>query len=328
MFDVLTYSRFKKLRKRGDLLLSADNIYVAMQDSFMSMDQLASQAGQQANAWVARFAPLVLTTDGLTEKDVRNRILLVDQLKQEAPQIADRLKQASTYVDPTLVSTFTTANTQLNSIDSDLRSALAKFAPGDPQSAPDLQMINDKLAERQAREELGVPNDPIPAKLDLETSPANWAGAGMIGIFGIGWTSFTTLHMCLMIGGMMKSIGIAALALIGFYAIFYAAGFAMLASAVAAASTETIELDGHQLTIRRKLGGWVRTKQFQLAPLMPTIEDNPTSMHQRGQPPTKCIVLTDVNSKPVRIASGATDALRLNLEGQIERYLRAQPSQS
>ena len=149
-----------------------------------------------------------------------------------------------------------------------------------------------------------------------------------MGLFGFGWTSFTAFHAYFMIGGMMKAFGLAALALLGFYAIFFVVGFGMLAAAFLSASTETIELDGHALTVRRRLGGWKREKQYQLANLMPTIEDNPTSVRREGQPPTKCIVLTDVNNKPVRIASGATDALRTNFEKQIEAYLRAQPSRS
>ncbi len=299
-----------------------------MQDSFLSMNQVANKASEDANAWVARFAPLVLTTDSLTEKDVRDRLTLIDQLKQESPSIADRLKQSATFVDPTLLNTFTMAAGQLDSVESDLKKTLAKLAPGDPQSTPDLQLISDKLAERQAREELGVSSDAQPAKLELETSPANWAGAAMMGIFAFGWTSFTTLHAFMMIGGMMKSIGFAALALLGFYAIFFAVGFFMFAGAIAAASTETILLDGHSLTVRRKLGSWKREKHYQLSQLMPSIEDNPTQIRQQGQPIQKCIVLTDVNNKPVRIASGATDALRTNFEKQIEAYLLAQPAQA
>lgn len=298
-----------------------------MPERFLSHQEEVAQTRDDANAWVARFAPLVMTNDALTVNELRDRLNLVEDLRQEGPGLKDRLLVAATNDDRSLVSTFNLALTQLDSVESDLRKTLARVAPGDPAGLPDLQVLNDRIAERQAREEMGLSSEPVPARLELITSPSNWVQAGSIGLFGIGWTSFTTFHAFFMISGMMKAFGFAALALLAFYAIFFAAGFGMLAAAALAASTESIELDGHDLIVRRKLGGWRPEKRYRLSSAMPTIEVNPTGVRQSGAPPLRCIVLTDVNGRPIRIASGVSEAQRVDFQKRIEAYLRAQPTE-
>ena len=40
----------------------------------------------------------------------------------------------------------------------------------------------------------------------------------------------------------------------------------------------------------------------------------------------RCIVMTDVNGKPIRFASGTSEEQRVEFCKQIDNYLRAQPT--
>ena len=221
-----------------------------------------------------------MTSDVLSAEQLHDRLNLVSQLRQEGPGLESRLSSLPSEDDHTLASTFNTALQQLDSVEGDLRRTLARLAPGDAAGLPDLQALNDRLAERKAREELGLSGEAIPAKLELLTSPTNWVQAGFMGLFSFGWLSFTTLHAFMMIGGLMKTVGYAALALLGFYAIFFAVGFGMLAAAILSATKEWTEFDGHAMTIRRKIGPWNIQRHFKLSQTHPSIEENPNGMRQ------------------------------------------------
>ena len=99
----------------------------------------------------------------------------------------------------------------------------------------------------------------------------------------------------------------------------------MLFGAVVAASTESIELDGHNLTVRRKLGGWRKEKKYQLGDVLPAIDFSSVSVQRNGAPPTRCIVFTDKDGNAVRVASGVTEGQREEFCHQICAYLKAQP---
>jgi len=301
---------------------------VAMPESYSYETERTEQTRDEANAWVARFAPLVMTSDVLTAPELHDRLNLVNQLREEAPSLQSRLSGIPAVEDHTIASTFNTAYSQLDSVETELRNTLARLSPGDAAGLPDLDALNDRLAERKAREELGLASEAVPAKLEMVTSPVNWAQAGFFGLFAFGWLSFTTFHAFMMIGGLIKAIGYAALALLGFYAIFFAVGFGMLAGAVLSATKEVTEIDGHTLTIRRKIGPWLIHKSYQLSKMMPSIEVNPNGMRQNNAPPLRCITMTDVNGKAIRFASGTTEAQRQEFCNRITAYLRAQPTDS
>jgi hypothetical protein len=293
---------------------------------FLQPENDAESARDAANAWVAEFAPLVMDESVLTPGRLRERIALIDRLREQGPAVRDKLVGCED-ADTTLLTTIENALGQLPSIEDDLRRQLGRTAPGDPAGQPDLDALNARLAERLARQEVGLPTGlDIPEQLDILTAAPNWAGAAFAGLFGFGWTSFTTVHAIFMIGGMLKAFGWAALALLGFYSIFFFVGFAILAAAVGTASEESIQLDGNQLTVRWKLFGWVRKRQYTLAPGVRASvgpADGMSWRSTRNNRPTVAVILTDVKGKVIALAGNSNDPQRKLLRDRINAYLQA-----
>jgi len=225
------------------------------------------------------------------------------------------------------VQTFEKANFQLESIEGDFRKQLAKLIPGDPEGIADLEQINDRLAERLARQEVGLETEAaVPEVLEMKVGAPNRAGAVGIGVFGVGWTSFTTVHAVFMIGGMYQAFGWGALGLLAFYAIFFLAGFAMLAAAADAASTEHIVLDVRKLAVIKSLGPWIRRKDYQLPPdTQATIGEMETSRMRAGNAPSKpatVVQLHDVDGNAINFAANATDFQRRQVLERVNAYLK------
>jgi hypothetical protein len=296
---------------------------MAMSNSFNHGSE-TDEATVRANAWVARFAPLVMDGGILTEAHLRERLRIVDELRSEASEVRRRLGGDEAHA--ALVRTVDRAMDQLGPIESELRMALGRLAPGDAAGRADLDLLDMKLAEREAREEMGLAQGPvIPERLEMDTSPGNIPAAIGLGIFGTGWTAFTAVHATFMIGGMAQAFGVLALGLLAFYAIFFAAGFGMLIGATNTAADESIELDGRKLTVWRTLGGWRRSKTYILDPLCEAeittlpVEGTSTGNHKSFQPH---VVLTDERGRPVHIATGTTAAQRQRVRDQINAYLK------
>jgi len=278
----------------------------------------------QAHEWLAQFAPLVLMDEAPSREEVDAQLVAIEKLRTSGRDLTSRLSFLQSSEDQALSETLRKAYGQLDSIESDLRRRLARLAPGDLRGQVDLTEIQEKLAEREARQELGVSTLPEPpAVLELVTSPSNPAGAVGVGIFGLGWTAFTVVHSVFMIGGMFKAFGWAALALLLFYSIFYAVGFGMLATAVNLLATESIELQGRTLKIRRVLGGWVREKSIELNEKTRARVGTPSMgwTNSNKQTPTMAIILTDAAGKEVSIGTGASLELRGRMADQINNYL-------
>lgn len=278
----------------------------------------------QAHEWLAQFAPLVLMDEAPSREDVDAQLVAIEKLRTSGRDLTSRLTFLQSSEDQALADTLNKAYGQLDSIESDLRRRLAKIAPGDLRGQVDLSELQEKLAEREARQELGVSTLPEPpAILELVTSPSNPAGAVGVGIFGLGWTAFTVFHSVLMIGGMFKAFGWGALALLLFYSIFYAVGFGMLATAVNLLATESIELQGRTLKIKRVLGGWVREKSIELNEKTRARVGTPSMgwTNNNKQTPTMAIILTDAAGKEVSIGTGASLELRGRMADQINHYL-------
>ncbi len=283
---------------------------------------------EEANAWVAKFAPLVMA-DGaiLGAADIRSRLDLVAQLRAAAPAIQQKLAPSGGQPDE-LSSTLGQAAGQLDSIESDLRKRLALLAPGDPAGIVNLDAIQEKLHEREARQELGAPTDTTqPPVLELQTASGNFASAAFMGVFSLAWLSFTTVHATLMIGGMVKTVGYMGLGLLGFYALFYLAGLAMAYSALNAASSENIVLSGNQLSVIRRLGSWVRTKRYVLpkdARAEVTYTGNSTyTGYNSSQRMTEAIVLGDVGGKQINLGTNGNHVQRTSACEKINAYLAA-----
>ncbi len=275
--------------------------------------------------WVSQFAPLVMDEGPLDASALRDRLTRVEKLKAELPRVKDQKIFLSLTDDGELLRTFSMAQDQLHGLENDLRKQLSHQAPGDPESIADLGLLQDRLAERAARVEMGA-NEVVPEILELETSPRQ-IGTGIgIGIFGLGWTAFTTVHCVLMIGGMWKAMGPVALFMLLFYAIFFGVGGLMLAGAFYSFCDESISLDGFELTIRRKLLSFTWESKKTLDPkLRAQIHTQTSTDSDSGrQSHTKSIQMTDINGKEIKLAMGATEAKRQQIVNQINAYLSVQ----
>lgn len=281
----------------------------------------------EANQWLARFAPLVMGATPYELEVIHRRLNTISELKQNVPNLSSKLSQLQTSSDLELSDTFSQASAQLESIDADLRRQLSKVAPGDPMGMVDIGALQNRLAEREARQEIGVDQTSlIPAVLELETSPSNIGAALAIGIFGIAWTAFTSVHCVLMIGGMAKAFGWFALGLLLFYSIFFMVGFAMLYAALNALCTESIKLEGRTMTIYRKLGSWTRVKIHELASDTKAIVgpiQQETSVRSENSAPAFAVNLTDEKGKGISISSTTSREFKDKMALKINEYLAA-----
>ncbi|OWU65159.1 MAG: hypothetical protein CBB60_006135, partial [Armatimonadetes bacterium Cent15-Ar3] len=222
------------------------------------MEQDAQKTRDDANIWLARLSPLLTPKPGLTQDEVEKNINTLRSLQEEASDLQYRLGSLWEPGDMELSNTFGNAVTQLPSLEADFRTRLANQRFPGPRV--DLESIQERLAEREAQQELGIPTSVHNAlSLSMQTSPRNLVAAGGLSIFALGWNSFTLMHAVLMIGGMWKAMGPVALFLLLFYAIFFGAGFAMIWGVIEALSIEEIELTGRSLVIKKSIGKWVRT---------------------------------------------------------------------
>lgn len=284
------------------------------------------QVRDEAHAWVARFAPLVLGNDILTENEVRHRIATAEVLQEQGKALQDRLASIS-QTDPELIKTVHSALSELESIETDFRLQLGRLAPGDPAGRASLDAVNERLAERLARKEVGLPTtSTIPDVLELKVSPGNKAAAAGLGIFGLGWNSFTAVHATFMIGGMAQAFGWAALGLLAFYGIFFSVGVGMWIAAYHAAASESIKLEGRKLSVTRKLGPILKTKEYQLpegAQATISVMDMPRMSNNRGgSKPTPVIQLHDVDGNAIGIGATSTDVQRRQNMDKINSYLK------
>lgn len=290
--------------------------------------QVPQELQNQANAWVARFAPLVMSDGVPTEQDLRDRIRVCQELQSDGLKLKPKFEAIANLDDP-VAETFAQALDQLDEIEKEVRRQLGRLKPGDPESVADLDSINEKLAERLARQEMGLePGLEIPAMLELKVAPGNKAAGIGLGIFGLGWNSFTAVHATFMIGGFSQAFGWAALGLLGFYAIFFAVGIGMWIAAANAASAEYIELNGRELTVRKVLGPWTRIKKYKLGAdtkaelgemVMTQVSNNRSSSR-----PTPVVMLYDEEGQSIGIGATSSRSQQEATCNKINSYLAQQ----
>ena len=280
----------------------------------------------EVQAWLASFTPLVMNREAHTESEVMQRLGLILELKKNGPLLKMRLGDMG-YEEQELADTFRRAWEQLPSLENDTRLLLGKIRPGDPRGLPDLDALQDRLDEREARQEIGAPTTVLPDSVVEETaSPKQVAAAiAQLSMAG-GVLAFTTFHMIAMIWGMSQAFGPLAFLLVFFYSIFYFGAFAMVSSAFKAGAEEKVKLNGRTLTITRTLGPIEQVKDFVIAPnSLPRIgRPNLVVSSKNGQMPQTAILLTEVTGKEVSFGMGMTHEMRERLRDKISTYLKAQ----
>ncbi len=279
----------------------------------------------QANRWLARFAPLVRGMDTLSAKYCRSRLEALELLRPGVALGLASLRASHETEDGELLTTLESAEVQLDMIETSLKRRLASLSPGDPEGMVDLASLRKDLAEVAARHEVeeAVGVEPRPQRLELRISNGNLAAAGFMGLFSVGWLSFTTVHAIFMIGGMMRAFGPLALLLLGFYALFFAVGIGMGAAAVASACREEIELDGRSLSIRRSLLGFSWVKEYTLAANASIRQEQSTQMRQQGAATkNKVLVVETAPGSQVKFGAGCSPERQREHLKRINEYLK------
>jgi len=298
------------------------------------MPYVDDESRRQLNAWLARFAPLVMQPDpneALDERNMQHRLQVLQSLRQESPSLHQISPDFAKPEDQELVSTFQKASKQLDSIEDDLRSQLARFKPGDPEGNVDLEVLQTRLAEREAKQEIGAPTEyAVPDVLQMQTQSANTSKATGLGCMATGVTAFTLVHASFMIGGMFKAFGLPALALLLFYSIFWFFCYKMFQAAKAAASNEEIELNGDQLKVRQTFMGRPSEVVHQINLSMPSVVTQSQSFNngQRGTAPLMAVMLTDAEGKPIEIACNAPAPMQQQISDRINAYMKVQRNQT
>ena len=135
-----------------------------------------------------------------------------------------------------------------------------------------------------------------------------------------------------MIGGMWKAFGPVALALLLFYAIFFAAGFAMIAATVAALSDEEIDLEGRQLTVTTTTLGRKKVKTYPLAsdaqaevtmPMIGNFRTNSSGSSRSAS--SMAVVVRTADGKQASFGSRLMPGEKQSLAKKVNTYLSAQP---
>lgn len=298
------------------------------------MPYVDAENRRQLNSWLARFTPLVMQSDPndvIDESNIQRRLQVLHSLKQESPVLHQISPDFANPDDQELVSTFQKAAKQLESIEEDLRVQLARFKPGDPEGIVDLEMLQNRLAEREAKQEIGAPTElSVPEVLEMQTQSPNTTKATGLGCMATGVTAFTLVHATFMIGGMFKAFGFPALALVFFYAIFWFVCYKMFQAAKVAASNEKIELNGDQLTITQTFMGNPSRVVHQINLSVPSVvtQSQSFSGNQRGAAPMMAVMLTDIDGKPIEIAHNAPAPLQQQIVERINAYMKVHRNQA
>jgi len=282
---------------------------------------------EQARQWLAEFSGLLNVDDGASEEVLRRAVATAERLAVSGPELRSSMPYLT--VDSAIVDTLDKAVQQIPSVAEELRRRLARHT-GQPLATDlDLDALRERLSEREARLELGVPTEEeVPVRLDLPPTDPNYVAAGFTLLFGLGWTSFTTFHAVMMIGGLSQMIGFGALFLLLFYSIFFAVGFGMLYTAYTSMRKEAVSFEGRQMTVTHTIFGRTTTRVYDLGPdaiaefAVPVMFTQNQSNGNRTN--AQCISITDATGKKRRFMA-SIDADQLSKQiGRINSYLRAQ----
>lgn len=284
---------------------------------------------QAANAWLAQFAPLLDDLDRLGADQCRARIQQVPALRADGERILLRLREHACQTDAGLLATLGEAVRELDGQEHDLRQRLALLEPGDPQGAVDLSDLRERLAEAAARREVASVTGSLGGHsglLELQSSVPNWGAAAALGLFSFGWMSFTTVHAVLMIGGMFHAFGWIALALLGFYAIFWSVGGVMAWNAIQAASHEHLAGAGHQITITRKFLAWSWSKKYQVSSESRAYVKRASSRHHSNVNSSLQAAFTAADGREITFAASRPEPELDRLVSRLSDYFRTMRS--
>lgn len=298
------------------------------------MPYMNEEHRRQLNAWLARFAPLVMEPgpeEALDERQIEHRLQVLRELRAAAEGLSEVSPDLADPDDQELVETFRKATNQLESIEDDLRTQLARFSPGHPEGMVDLDELQLRLAQREAKQEIGMPTGVgVPEVLELQTQSPNMAKAGGLGCMATGVTAFTLFHATFMIGGMFKVFGVLALALVFFYAIFWFFCYKMYQAAKTAASEERIEMNGNRLKVTRTFLGKPIESLHQINLSVPAVvsQSQTFSNSQNNAPASTAVMLTDLEGKAIELAVNSPAPMQQQIADRLNAYMRVKRNQT
>ena len=214
-----------------------------------------------AYQWMTRMSPLVIDTLPSTKTAAKRHLADLQQQLQTGRTLQQAI--AGMGLNPSITTSIDEAIRHLPDMILDAEAHITYLETGAANAEDAAEQLREKLARRAAQTEVNdIIGKEIEQPLQATTRHRNIPAAIAMGIFGIAWTSFTTVHAFFMISGMMQAFGWAALFLLLFYSMFWAAGFGMLATSAASLGTETIDLYDGTLTSTFNLFGYKRVKKI------------------------------------------------------------------
>lgn len=285
---------------------------------------VGARARAGASVWLSLFETLLEDPSELGAEECRQRLQDLQALRSQAPSCLAALEKAGGPDQAEWLSTLRQAVEQLDGIEQRLRERLGFLAPGDPQASVALRRLRARLAALQARREVEevAPGLGAGERLEMATAAPNAGGAVFLGVFSLGWLSFTTFHAIAMLSGMWRVFGLASLALLGFYAIFFLVGFGMLAGAIRSLGRERIVLDGWKLTIIREYLGLLKLRRtYTLGPDSRACR-LAASVQSHGSRAME-VAVTDAGGREIRLARTATATGQQRIVKRLNEYLKA-----
>ena len=214
-----------------------------------------------AYQWMTRMSPLVIDTLPSTKTAAKRHLTDLQQQLQTGRTLQQAI--AGMGLNPSVTTSIDEAIRHLPDMILDAEAHITYLETGAANAEDAAEQLREKLARRAAQTEVNdIIGKEIEQPLEATTRHRNIPAAIGTGLFGIAWTSFTTVHAFFMIGGMMQAFGWAALFLLLFYSMFWAAGFGMLATAAVSLGTENIDLYDGTLTSTFNLFGYKRVKKI------------------------------------------------------------------
>jgi hypothetical protein len=290
----------------------------------LGMEQELAREG--AFRWLSEFKPLLDDHEPVVEQELRTRLKTIRKLNDSSISVRNKLAAVALEEDASLLATLDSAIPQLRSIENSIQERLGIVTNRNV----DLEQIQEKLAERKARQEIGLPVDGSHLPVCQKTGETNLAAVGGAGIFGLGWTAFTAVHCFFMVGGMWKAMGPVALFLLLFYSIFFGVGFMMLYAAYSALWNEDIEISGDQLVITRSFGKLTKVRRVELGPESRVVAESPfNNLNQSQNRPNQStpLMIKDRNGKKVYFAHTLKGPARKQLADRANLHLQHHFSQ-
>jgi hypothetical protein len=261
-----------------------------------------------AYQWMTRMSPLVLDTLPSTKSAAQRHLNDLKQQLQTGLALLHSIQNAD--LNPSIVTSIGEALRHLPDMIADVEAHLRFLETGAANAEDAAEQLREKLARRAAQSEV---NDIIGKNLDQPfqaiTRQRSIPAALGAGIFGIAWTSFTTVHAFFMIGGMMQAFGWGALFLLLFYSLFWAVGLGMLATSVVSLGTENIDYYDGSLTTTFSVFGYQKRRTINIdrtfRPRVAKATWGPmVQQSNRRAAPQWCIEVRDTNGTKHQIAKG------------------------